>query len=211
MTVKQFQLTIAASTAVVLAGFGGAAVAQSAPPSAPQPEAMPTTPMAPTTLPDATPAAPTESIPMPKTQPAELPKLESIPPTPAEPRVSTTSTPASVTGAAVTTMVLPRETITGVSSVSLPEPLPVRAAYFTLPIDVRVVKDNNIASSTPISDKYTDKASWDVKAWAAAVSSCLQAKPKLVRVVGSEQVPFMLNGTEGTIMLNSSDKAVCPM
>jgi hypothetical protein len=209
--VKHFQLTIAAGTAVVLTGFSSAAVAQSAPTqSAPSMEA-PTTPMAPTTLPEATPAAPTDSIPMPKTQPAELPKLESIPQTPAEPRVSTTSTPASVTGAAVTTMVLPKETITGVSSVSLPEPLPVRAAYFTLPIDVRVVKDSNIASSTPISDKYTDKASWDVKAWAAAVSSCLQAKPKLVRVVGSEQVPFMLNGTEGTIMLNSSDKAVCPM
>jgi hypothetical protein len=209
--VKHFQLTIAAGTAVVLTGFSSAAVAQSVPTqSAPSMEA-PTTPMAPTTLPEATPAAPTDSIPMPKTQPAELPKLESIPQTPAEPRVSTTSTPASVTGAAVTTMVLPKETITGVSSVSLPEPLPVRAAYFTLPIDVRVVKDSNIASSTPISDKYTDKASWDVKAWAAAVSSCLQAKPKLVRVVGSEQVPFMLNGTEGTIMLNSSDKAVCPM
>jgi hypothetical protein len=108
-------------------------------------------------------------------------------------------------------MVLPKETITGISSVSLPEPMPVRPAYFTLPIIVKVVKDANIASSTPISDRYTAKATWDVKAWGAAVSSCLQQKPKLVRMVGDEAVPFMLNGTEGTIMLNSSDQAVCPM
>ncbi len=178
--------------------------------------AMPATPMPATEMPATEmPAtkAPADSMPMPTQRPSapELPTLKAVPVEPMQPKVSTTSTPMPVSGAAVTTLVLPKETITGIKSVDLPEPMPVQPAYFTLPIVVRVAKDVNLASSTPISDRYTAKASWDIKAWASAVSSCLQQKPKLMRVVGDEQVPFMLNGAEGTIMLNSSDRAVCPM
>jgi hypothetical protein len=178
------------------------------------PEAMPTTPMAPAAAPE---VSPTESIPMP-TSPQNspqavptLPELRPVPTEPASPRVSTTSDPSTGAVPAATTMVLPQESITGITSVDLPASPPIQAGYFTLPIVVQVAKDPGLTSSTPISDRYTSKESWDINAWASAVSSCLQQKPKLVRVVGEEQVPFMLNGSEGTIMLNSSDKAVCPM
>jgi hypothetical protein len=129
---------------------------------------------------------------------------------------------------AAMTEILPQETITGYTSTELPPPPPVQPIYFTLPIDLMVVKDANITTDTPISDKYTAPETWDVKAWGAAVSSCLQQSPKLVRVVkmksvpapeGEEttvpspmmEVPFMLGGKEGTIMLNANDKSVCPM
>jgi hypothetical protein len=196
---------------------------EAAPKASPADETMPSMKMppvnAPAVMPEATSkeAEAKDTVPMPsapmavpsQTPPAELPELKSVP-MPVEPKVSTTSTPAADPAAAATTMVLPRESITGITSVNLPAP-PIQAAYFTLPIDLRVAKDASITSSTPISDRYTAKASWDIKAWANAVSGCLQQKPKLVRVVGSDQVPFMLNGSEGTIMLNSSDKAVCSM
>jgi hypothetical protein len=206
----RFHLTVAIVTvsSAILAGTASRAIAQTVEPPA-------ATPMAPNAVPQipageaiapASPSQPMQAMPQ-----SDLPKLDAAP-MQAEPRVSTSSTPtASIPGAAVTTMVLPKETITGIKSVGLPTPPPVMPIYFTLPIQVAVAKDSSMTSNTPISDRYTDKANWDVKAWAAAVSNCLQAKPKLMRVVGDEQVPFMLNGSEGTIMLNANDKAVCPM
>jgi hypothetical protein len=198
---------------------------EASPKALPADEMMPSMKMPPISAPEVAPKGTKEEVketlPMPtapmtvpsqmpsQRPPADLPELKSVP-MPVEPKVSTTSTPTGNPSAAATTMVLPRETITGITSVDLPAP-PIQAAYFTLPIDLRVAKDANIASSTPISDRYTAKGSWDIKAWASAVSGCLQQKPKLVRVVGNDQVPFMLNGSEGTIMLNSSDKAVCSM
>jgi hypothetical protein len=104
----------------------------------------------------------------------------------------------------------------------------VQPIYFTLPINLMVVKDTNITSDTPISDQYTAKESWDIQAWGSAVSSCLQQSPKLVRVVDmtavpdtardltedepspTEEVPFMVGGKEGTIVENANGKAVCP-
>jgi hypothetical protein len=204
---------------------------EASPKASPADETMPSMKMPPVSAPTAAPTIVPEAVPeakeLPKAKdtnvpmpsapmtapsqrpPSELPELKSVP-VPVEPKVSTTSTPTGNPAAAATTMVLPRESITGITSVDLPAP-PIQAAYFTLPIDLRVAKDASIASSTPISDRYTAKDSWDIKAWANAVSGCLQQKPKLVRVVGNDQVPFMLNGSEGTIMLNSSDKAVCSM
>jgi hypothetical protein len=194
---------------------------EASPRALPAEEMMPSMKMPPVSAPEVAPKGAKEdakdALPMPSAPmtvpsqrpPADLPELKSVP-MPVEPKVSTTSTPTGNPSAAATTMILPRETITGIKSVDLPAP-PIQAAYFTLPIDLRVAKDANIASSTPISDRYTAKGSWDIKAWASAVSGCLQQKPKLVRVVGNDQVPFMLNGSEGTIMLNASDKAVCSM
>lgn len=208
----RFHLTVAivTVTSAMIAGTASQGIAQSA-------ELPAATPMAPTAVPEMpasgtiAPAAPVQPSDAPIGTPSsDLPKLDAVP-MQSEPKVSTSSTPAaSVPSAAVTTMVMPQETITGIKTVGLPV-VPVQPIYFTLPIQVAVAKDSSMTSNTPISDRYTDKANWDVKAWAAAVSSCLQAKPKLMRVVGDEQVPFMLNGSEGTIMLNANDKAVCPM
>jgi hypothetical protein len=170
-----------------------------------------TTPMAPTTTPveappgtELPPARTTES-PM---QPAPLPTLpsNSAPSNPAP--YSAPAAPESAAGGKVptaTTMVLPQETITGIKTQSLPAPLPVGPIYFTLPIQVEVMKDSSITSNHPISDKNTN----DVQAWASAVQGCLQQKPMLVRVVGNQTMPFMINGSEGTIKMNANDRAVC--
>lgn len=170
-----------------------------------------TTPMAPTTT-------PVESPPTTELPPARTPEEPMKPSTlPTLPNNSAPSNPAPYTAPAAmesgssgnvptaSTMVLPQETITGIKTVSLPVPLPVRPVYFTLPIQVEVIKDSSITSNNPISDKNTN----DVQAWASAVRGCLQQKPMLVRVVGTQTVPFMINGSEGTIKMNANDRAVC--
>jgi hypothetical protein len=101
-------------------------------------------------------------------------------------------------------MVLDKETITGVKEVTLPT-TPKRAAYFTLPINVQVVKEASITTDTPI----TDKLAKDLPSWSSAVRACLQDKPSFVRVVDNQQVPFMLSGGEGKIKLNANDRPVC--
>jgi hypothetical protein len=162
----------------------------------------PSTPIAPTTTPVEAP--PMELPPARRPEaPATIPSLPSNP----APYSAPTAVEAGSTGAVptATTMVLPQETITGIKTVSLPAPLPVRPLYFTLPIKLEVMKDSSITSNNPISDKNTD----DVKAWAAAIQGCLQQSPKLLRVVGNQTVPFMINGSEGTIKINANDRAVC--
>jgi hypothetical protein len=170
------------------------------------PTAAESTPMAPALEPTmAAPAAPTPTMDKPA---STLPTLESTP----APVVSTTSMPTAVGPApAAMTQVLPQETITGIPTVSLPEPLPIRPAYFTLPIITKVAQDSSATSTTPISDRYTGKANWNLEAWLAGVRGCMAAQPKLMRVVGDQSVPFMLNGQEGTIMLNSENRPVCPV
>jgi hypothetical protein len=170
-----------------------------------------TTPMAPTTT-------PVEAPPATELPPARRPEVPMQPSTiPTLPNNSAPSNPAPYSAPAAgesgssgnvptaSTMVLPQETITGIKTVSLPTPLPVGPAYFTLPIQVEVMKDSSITSNNPISDKNTR----DIQAWAAAVQGCLQQKPMLIRVVGDQNVPFMINGSEGTIKINANDRAVC--
>jgi hypothetical protein len=101
-------------------------------------------------------------------------------------------------------MVLEEETITGIKQVTLPTP-PVTPARFTLPMDIKVVQEASVTSNTPI----TDKLSKDLPSWGSAVRACLQDKPTFVRVVGDQQVPFMVNGTEGKIKLNANNRPVC--
>jgi hypothetical protein len=96
------------------------------------------------------------------------------------------------------------ETIVGGRSVNLPTP-PVGPIYFTLPIELSIVKDAEIATNTPI----TDKLGSDYAAWGAAIRECSLQKPTFVRTVGEEQYPFVVGGTEGTIKLNANDKPVC--
>lgn len=112
------------------------------------------------------------------------------------------SLPASAQTA--TTPVLPDETITGVPSQKLPTP-PVLTAKFTLPIVTQVAKDASITSNTPLTDQYGS----DYTKWAESVRECLKSKPILVRVVGDQSVPFVVNGSEGKLKLNANDKAVC--
>jgi hypothetical protein len=174
-------------------------------------EAAPT-PIAPAAAPDLKPEMPKPEMPQSEMSKPEmskpLPTLESVP---TQPMTTPSAMKPSGPAPAAMTLVLPQETITGIKTVSLPEPMPIRPAYFTLPIILKVAQDSSATSSTPISDRYTQKASWDINAWAAGVRNCLQQKPKLLRVVGNQTVPFMLDGAEGTIMLNAENKSVCPM
>jgi hypothetical protein len=102
------------------------------------------------------------------------------------------------------TKILPDETISGVEAFTLAPP-PVGPLHFTLPIDVRVVKDASITTNTPI----TDAKGKDLKAWAELVRECLKSKPTLVRVVDGTSVPFIVNKADGKLKLNASDKPVC--
>ncbi len=216
-----FSSALLVSQTPAIAQTGAADTLNGAPADAPRvmPQAetpQSETPQAETAAPDTTPIAPSatpETQPLPESsQPAPtnstpLPTLESTPVPSAAP--ATMAVPSGAVPTA-TTMVLPKETITGIKTVSLPEPLPVRPAYFTLPIILKVAQDTGVTSSTPISDRYTGKENWDLAAWMSGVQNCLQQKPKLMRVVGDESVPFMLNGAEGTIMLNADNRPVCP-
>lgn len=169
-----------------------------------------TTPIAPMATPVEAPASdlPPARTPDAPAQPSTLPTLPSdtAPSNPA-PFTAPAAMEAGSSGSVsnVSTMVLPQETITGIQTVSLPAPMPVRPIYFTLPIKVEVVKDSSITSNHPISDKNTS----DIQAWAAAVRGCLQQQPMLMRVVGDRTTPFMINGQAGTIKLNANDRAIC--
>lgn len=154
------------------------------------PTTIPTTPDATTPAPDTTtPASPAPTTPVPTTP---APATETPKPT----------GESSSTGAR--TMVLEKETITGVKEVALPTP-PVTPAYFTLPITLQVAKEASITSDTPI----TDKLAKDLPNWGAAISACLRDKPAFVRVVDDEQVPFVVGEGEGKVRLNANNKPVC--
>jgi hypothetical protein len=201
------------SSAVLVAQIP--AIAQMAPPTEMKMpktdmEAAPT-PIAPAAVPAEMPEMAKPEMPKPEVSPEmakPLPTLDSVP---TQPLTTPSEMKPSGPAPAAMTMVLPQETITGIKTVSLPEPMPIRPAYFTLPITLKVAQDTGSTSSTPISDRYTGKANWDLAAWMSGVRNCLQQKPKLMRVVGDQSVPFMLNGSEGTIMLNADNQAVCPM
>ncbi len=180
-------------------------------PTTPTPEVAPVTPeMTPTTpTPEVAPVTPemTPTKPSPEMQVPSTP----APSTETQPAVPSTSTPTVMPSAEVKPMdmtaktaVLKEETITGIKEVSLPTP-PTMPAFFTLPIELRVLKDASITSNTPI----TDKSARDLTAWASAIRACAMDKPAFVRVVGDQQVPFMINGTEGKIRMNANDKPVC--
>jgi hypothetical protein len=102
------------------------------------------------------------------------------------------------------TMSPDQETITGATAVSLPTP-PVTPIYYTLPMEIKISKDEAVTSNTPITDKFTS----NYTAWAEAVKACSLQKPAFVRMVGDQPMPFMVGGSEGTIKLNANDKPVC--
>ncbi|MBM0740432.1 hypothetical protein JOY44_02175 [Phormidium sp. CLA17] len=103
------------------------------------------------------------------------------------------------------TRVLPRESFVGTPFHTLPTP-PVHPAAFTLPLDIQIVKNDTITTDTPITDK--NGIGSDIKVWGAEVQKALYARPKLVRIAGKDAVPFVINGDEGTIVLNANGRAV---
>jgi hypothetical protein len=109
------------------------------------------------------------------------------------------------TARTATTKILPQETVSGVEEYTLP-PYPVQPYYYTLPNNVRIAKDTSVTTNTPI----TDTKGKDLAAWSESIRTCLKTNPVLVRVVGDEQVPFLINKTEGSLKLNANDKPVCP-
>ncbi len=217
------KIATATSVIAILAGYALPGAAQSTnnapsttPTAAPSTDMHPT--MQPSTMPsnEAQPSPSTPTTPMPETTPVTPEMTPTAPSTPApstetQPMVPSTSTPSVTPSAEVKptdmtakTTVLKEETITGIKEVSLPTP-PTTPAFFTLPIELHVLKDAAITSDTPI----TDKNSRDLSAWASAVRACAMDKPAFVRVVGDQQVPFIINGTEGKIRMNANDKPVC--
>ncbi|XGV99336.1 MAG: hypothetical protein ACAF41_10425 [Leptolyngbya sp. BL-A-14] len=96
------------------------------------------------------------------------------------------------------------ETIVGGRSVDLPTP-PTTPIYFTLPIELSIVKDPAITTNTPITDSLTS----NYAAWGEKIRACALQKPIFVRKVGDAQEPFVVGGSEGTIKLNANDKPVC--
>ncbi|EKQ68196.1 hypothetical protein OsccyDRAFT_2718 [Leptolyngbyaceae cyanobacterium JSC-12] len=117
--------------------------------------------------------------------------------------MAVTALPAAAVPKAVT-RVLPRESFVGTESHTLPTP-PVHPALFSLPIDVQVAKDDNLADN-PITSKYGIGS--DIKVWAEDIRKCMYARPVLVRVVGRDSVPFVISGDKGLIKMKGN-KAVC--
>jgi hypothetical protein len=116
------------------------------------------------------------------------------------------STAALAEGVTVKTKIVPKETLVEMTEFTLPTP-PPGPFYFTLPMDIKIAKDANVTTDTPVTDRYgIDK----LEPWLAAIRQCLKESPKLLRTVGEEQVPFNLMGTEGKVVLNANDKPVCP-
>jgi hypothetical protein len=214
----KLHLNVAMMTVALLSMSGLPVVAQSAVEKPTTPVETPITP-AETPIAPATTPVPPRVVPMETPAPTmpkldrSLPKVEAAPSrtetVPYKTEAGSAANSGVMKGPGAKTMVLPQETITGIKMVDFGA-LPVRPINFTLPMMVAVAKGAG-SSDTPISDRYTAKETWDVKAWGAAISGCLQQKPKLVRVVGDEKVPFMIDGAEGTIMLNANDKSVCAM
>jgi hypothetical protein len=181
------------------------------PPAAPSPETTPSPEMSPSTTPpiEAAPSSPpieaTPSTPAPEATPSTPAPTEVQPATPIAPSTSSPSVaPPADAKPTAKTMVLDSETITGIKEVSFPTP-PVTPAFFTLPMKLRIVKDASITSNTPI----TDKNARDLQAWAAAIRACVADKPAFVRVVDDQEVPFMINGSEGKVRMNANDRPVC--
>lgn len=118
---------------------------------------------------------------------------------------------ASLPAAAVPkaeTKILPKETFTGVESITLPYTAPYQLpGALTLPMDVVVVKDTSLTDDYPITTKFGIGS--DIKEWGAAVKKCETSRPKLVRMVGSDAVPFVIEGDEGNVVLNANGRAVC--
>lgn len=106
------------------------------------------------------------------------------------------------------TQVLPSETYTNISTQMLPTP-PVLTGKYTLPMKVVVAKDVSITSDAPLTDQYKYGKTEDLTAWSEAVRQCLKSRPVMVRVVGDQSLPFILNKEEGKLKLNANDKPVC--
>ena len=97
---------------------------------------------------------------------------------------------------------------------------------FDFPIITEIEIDNNVRTDNPITDafvntlpsiptgitldellRYRAEYTAAIEAWGEEVTECLNQKPRLLRV--STGNPVIINGTEGTIVLNANNRAIC--
>ncbi len=124
-------------------------------------------------------------------------------------------------------------------TVTLQSPV-VYPRFFTLPIDVMVVQDSSITTSTIITDAFVAQFpqilrspsaySQAIIAWGEQVRECQKADPALIRKVAGtkgsdgyfsnfvdatapnpEVVPVVIDGAPGKLKLNANKVAVCTL
>ena len=97
---------------------------------------------------------------------------------------------------------------------------------FDFPIITEIDVDNSVRTDSPITDafvnnlpsiptgitldellRYRAEYTAAIEAWGEEVTECLNQKPRLLRV--STGNPVIINGEEGTIVLNGNNRAVC--
>lgn len=97
---------------------------------------------------------------------------------------------------------------------------------FDFPIITEIAVDTSVSTDTPITDvfvsnlppiptgitldellRYRAEYTTAMQAWGEEVTECLNKKPKLLR--SSTGNPVIINGVEGTIVLNANNRAVC--
>lgn len=97
---------------------------------------------------------------------------------------------------------------------------------FDFPIITEVDVDDSISTDYPITDafvnnlppiptgitldellRYRAEYTASIQTWGEEVTECLNKKPRLLRV--STGNPVIINGVEGTIVLNANNRAVC--
>ncbi len=97
---------------------------------------------------------------------------------------------------------------------------------FDFPIITEIDVNNSVRTDSPITDafvnnlpsiptgitldellRYRGEYTAAIEAWGEEVTECLNEKPRLLRV--STGNPVIINGEEGTIVLNANNRAVC--
>ena len=97
---------------------------------------------------------------------------------------------------------------------------------FDFPIITEIDVDDSVRTDSPITDvfvnnlppiptgitldellRYRAEYTAAIQAWGEEVTECLNQKPRLLRV--STGNPVIINGEEGTIVLNANNRAVC--
>jgi hypothetical protein len=180
------KIATATSIIAILAGYTLPGVAQSiyneptkTPTVAPSTDMQPT--MQPSTMPS------TEAQPLSPSSAPIAPTPEVAPVTP-----ETTPTKPSTEMQAPLTPAPPTETQPAVPSTSTPVTTPSAQ-----------VKPTEMTAKTTVLKEETITGIKEVS------RACAMDKPAFVRVVGDQQVPFVINGTEGKVRMNANDKPVC--
>ena len=97
---------------------------------------------------------------------------------------------------------------------------------FDFPIITEIDVNNSVRTDSPITDAFFNNLpsiptgitldellrnrrdyTAAIEAWGEEVTECLNRKPRLLRV--STGNPVIINGVEGTIVLNANNRAIC--